>query len=133
MARRTKQLRSEEANVDMTPMLDIVFIMLIFFIVSTSFLREIGIDITRPQASTKPNTNNAPPILIKVEANGDIWVDKRMVDVSRIPANIESLLTKRDVSQVLIDAHKDASHHKVMSVMDQVRHVEGMGISIVSK
>src|SRR5690554_7058192 len=87
MARKRFQ-EEEEAAIDMTPMLDIVFIMLIFFIVTTSFVKEAGIDVNKPdasQAQAKPSAN----IFIAIRANGEVWMDKRMVDVERVGANIE--------------------------------------------
>lgn len=116
----------------MTPMLDIVFIMLIFFIVSTSFLKSTGIEAQRPQAS---NTNNAtaPAIAINIDAQGQTTVNGRLVDISRIPANLERLLSQNNHTKVLVDAHTNTSHQHVVSVLDQIKTIEELSIAIVSK
>lgn len=125
-------LQNQQADVDMTPMLDIVFIMLIFFIVSTSFLRPIGLDVLRPVASMHPG-NPADNVRIQIKENGDIWMGNRLVDVMRIPANIETLISQGYNELVLVDADTKTKHQLVVSVLDQVKTVEGLDVSIVSK
>lgn len=128
-----KRIREEEeAAIDMTPMLDIVFIMLIFFIVTTSFVKEAGIDVNKPesdQASKKPSAN----IFIAVRANGEVWMDKRMVDVERVAANIERLLAEQPTDIVVIQADKEARHGVVVEVMDQVKEAGIDKISIAAE
>ena len=80
----------EEAGIDLTPMLDVVFIMLIFFIVTTSFVKEAGIDVSRPNAASAEKKEKAS-ILIAISNNGDIWIDKRKIDVRSVRANVERL------------------------------------------
>ncbi|WP_017444667.1 ExbD/TolR family protein [Gayadomonas joobiniege] len=119
MARRHRR-EEEDAAIDMTPMLDIVFIMLIFFIVTTSFVKEAGIEVNKPEASqskAQPKAN----IFIAINENGDIWMDKRMVDVERVQANLEKLLAEQATDTVIVQADKEAKHGKVMKVMDQVK------------
>lgn len=110
----------EEASIDMTPMLDIVFIMLIFFIVTTSFVKEAGINVNRPKASQATSTKNAN-IFIGINANGDVWMDKRQVDIERVSANIERMLAEQPSDTVVIQADKEAKHGIVVKVMDQVK------------
>ena len=87
-----KRIREdEEAVIDMTPMLDIVFIMLIFFIVTTSFVKEAGIEVNKPKAANQSKQKSAN-IFVAIKDNGEIWLDKRRVDVERVAANIEKLL-----------------------------------------
>ena len=76
MARKIRR-EAEEAAVDLTPMLDVVFIMLIFFIVTTSFVKEAGIDVNRPKAA-KAQSKPSATIFIAIRANGEIWMDKRL-------------------------------------------------------
>ena len=83
-------VEEEEATIDMTPMLDVVFIMLIFFIVTASFVKESGIDVNRPEASTAVKKDRAN-ILVAISANNEIWINKRRVDVRAVQANIERL------------------------------------------
>jgi biopolymer transport protein ExbD len=80
----------EEATIDMTPMLDVVFIMLIFFIVTASFVKEAGIDVNRPEAATAVKKDRAN-ILVAISDKGEIWINKRKVDVRAVQANIERL------------------------------------------
>lgn len=132
MSKRSIALENQQADVDMTPMLDIVFIMLIFFIVSTSFLQSTGFDVSRPIASTA-SPKSAPSIVVQINENGDITINGRMVDIERLPANIESLMTQQNASRVLINADFNAEHQVVVSVMNQIKAIEELGISIVSK
>jgi biopolymer transport protein ExbD len=128
-----KRIREDEdAAIDMTPMLDIVFIMLIFFIVTTSFVKEAGIDVNKPdasQATKKPSAN----IFIAIRANGEVWMDKRMVDVERVGANIERLLAEQPTDMVVIQADKDARHGVVVQVMDQIKEAGIDKISIAAE
>ncbi len=131
MARKRFQ-EEEEAAIDMTPMLDIVFIMLIFFIVTTSFVKEAGIDVNKPdasQAQAKPSAN----IFIAIRANGEVWMDKRMVDVERVGANIERLLAEQPTDIVVIQADKEAKHGVVVKVMDQIKEAGIDKISIAAE
>ncbi|CAB0149666.1 MULTISPECIES: ExbD/TolR family protein [Gammaproteobacteria] len=128
-----KRIREEEdAAIDMTPMLDIVFIMLIFFIVTTSFVKEAGIDVNKPEASQaqkKPSAN----IFIAIRANGEVWMDKRMVDVERVGANIERLLAEQPTDIVVIQADEEAKHGVVVEVMDQIKEAGIDKISIAAE
>lgn len=128
MSRRTQSAATEEAEVDMTPMLDIVFIMLIFFIVTTSFVKESGIDVNRPeaqQASKKPSAN----IFIAINENGLVYMEKREVDIQRVRANVERMLAESPEAQVMIQADEAAKHGIVVKVMDQVK---AAGIDTIS-
>lgn len=127
MARKHRQ-EEEEASIDMTPMLDIVFIMLIFFIVTTSFVKEAGIEINRPKAGNATVAKSAN-IFIAVRANGEVWMDKRVIDVERVGANIEKMLAEQPTDTVVIQADKEAKHGDVVKVMDQVK---GAGIEKIS-
>jgi len=110
----------DEAEVDMTPMLDIVFIMLIFFIVTTSFVKESGFDVNKPQAAQatkKPSAN----IFIAVDKNGRIHMEKRVVDIKRVRANVERMLAESPEAAVMIQGDIDAKHGIIVKVMDQVK------------
>lgn len=128
-----KRLRDEEeATLDMTPMLDIVFIMLIFFIVTTSFVKEAGIDVNRPEASQatqKPSAN----IFIAIRENGEVWMDRRQVDIERVAANLERLLAEQPTDMVVIQADEGARHGIVVRVMDQIKEAGIAQISIAAE
>ncbi|MDP5137034.1 biopolymer transporter ExbD [Rheinheimera baltica] len=116
-----KRIReAEQAEIDITPMMDIVFIMLIFFIVTTSFVKEAGIDVNKPEA-TKAISKPSATIFIAIRANGEIWMDKRAVDVERVSANIERLRAESPTDTIIVQADKEAKHGIVMEVMDQIK------------
>jgi biopolymer transport protein ExbD len=110
----------EEANIDMTPMLDVVFIMLIFFIVTASFVKESGIDVNRPEASTAVKKDKAS-ILVAISANNEIWINKRRVDVRAVQANIERLHAENPQGSVVIQADKKSTTETLMKVLDATR------------
>ena len=117
---RKRFREDEEAAVDLTPMLDVVFIMLIFFIVTTSFVKEAGIDVNKPKAAQAQKKPTAT-IFIAIRPNGEIHMDKRVVDVERVSATIEKLLAESPTDTVIIQADKEAKHGVVVKVMDQIK------------
>lgn len=110
----------EEANIDMTPMLDVVFIMLIFFIVTASFVKESGIDVNRPEASTAVKKDKAS-ILVAISDKNEIWINKRRVDVRAVQANIERLHAENPQGSVVIQADKKSTTEYLMKVLDATR------------
>ena len=106
---------------DLTPMIDIVFIMLIFFIVTASFVKEAGIDVNRPGAVTAERKEKAS-ILIAIAENGEIWIDKRAVDVRAVRANIERLRAENPQGGVVIQADKNSKNGLLVKVMDVTRN-----------
>jgi len=110
----------EEQNIDMTPMLDIVFIMLIFFIVTTSFVKESGIEVDKPQASST-KTDKKVNIIIGIKKTGEIWVDNHPVDIRALRTTVEKLHADTPEGTVIIAADKRAETGVLVSVMDQVK------------
>jgi biopolymer transport protein ExbD len=129
MARRRISSGGDEALADMTPMLDVVFIMLIFFIVTTSFIKEAGIEVNRPTASTATSKENAT-ILIAISETGEVWMDNRRVDVRSVRANVERMKAESAEGAVVIQADKSSQTGTLVSVMDQVRSAGITNISI---
>ena len=117
---RKRNRDEEDAAIDMTPMLDIVFIMLIFFIVSTSFLKEAGIEVQKPKAA-KATAQSKANIFIAIRDSGEIWMDKRVVDVERVGANLEKMLAETPSETIIIQADKEAKHGQVVKVMDAIK------------
>ena len=118
--RRQRRASAEEAEVDLTPMLDVVFIMLIFFIVTASFVKESGMDVNRPDAATatlKPRGN----ILVAITPSGQIWIDKRQVDVRALRANLERLHAENPQGAVVIQADEDSKNGLLVAVMDAAK------------
>tara|TARA_R110002167_G_scaffold1441_27_gene6939 strand:+ start:1460 stop:1861 length:402 start_codon:yes stop_codon:yes gene_type:complete len=117
---RKVRVEDEDAAIDMTPMLDIVFIMLIFFIVTTVFVKEAGIEVNKPGASQAVMPKNAN-IFIAVTENGDVWIDKRQIDIDTVRANLERLMAEQPSDVIIIQADKNSDYGVVMDVMDQVK------------
>jgi len=132
---RKHRAAEEEAAIDMTPMLDVVFIMLIFFIVTTSFIKEAGISVQRPKASNAQPLKPQKTIFIAINERGEIWMDKRQVDVERVSANIERMIAEQPSDSVILQADKDTGHGIVVKVMDQIKAagIEKINISTESK
>ena len=128
-----KRIREEEeAMIDMTPMLDIVFIMLIFFIVTTSFVKEAGIEVNKPKAAQQTTQKNAN-IFVAIKDTGDIWLDKRRVDIELVGSTIEKLLAEQPTDVVIIQADKAAKHGDVVAVMDAIKEAgSNLRISIAA-
>ena len=130
MSRRPKN-EAGEAEVNMTPMLDIVFIMLIFFIVTSTFVREQGLDVTQPgkNEQEQKTENKATAIFIQVCANEEVIIDYRTIDVRSVRANVERKLAEEPDSVVVIQAEQEAETGSLVQVMDQVREAKA-GLSI---
>ncbi len=124
-------VEEEEATIDMTPMLDVVFIMLIFFIVTASFVKEAGIDVNRPEAATAVSKPRAT-ILIAISDKGDIWINKRKVDQRAVQANIERLKAENPQGSVVIQADKKADVDTLIKVMDASRAAGAYDVSIAA-
>jgi biopolymer transport protein ExbD len=110
----------EEATIDLTPMLDVVFIMLIFFIVTASFVKESGIDVNRPEASTAVKKDKAS-ILVAINDTNEIWINKRRVDIRAVQANIEQLRAENPKGSVVIQADKKSTTETLIKVLDATR------------
>ncbi|MBW2287406.1 MAG: biopolymer transporter ExbD [Deltaproteobacteria bacterium] len=126
--RRRRAKKDVASEVNLTPMLDVVFIMLIFFIVTASFVKEAGIDVTRPKASTATRKERGN-ILIAITANDQIWMDRRQVDPRALRANIERMHAENPQGSVVIQADKDSKNGLLVLVMDAAR---ASGVSNVS-
>ncbi len=129
--RRRYTEQEEEATIDLTPLMDIVFIMLIFFIVTTSFIKEAGVDINRPSANTAERKERGN-ILVAITANDEIWIDKRRVDIRAVRANIERLKAENPEGSVVIQADKESKNGLLVQVMDQARMAGVSNISIAA-
>ena len=117
---RRHATQEEETEINITPMLDVVFIMLIFFIVTTSFIKETGIDPNRPEAETAI-ANTHGNILIAISELDQVWMNKNQVDLAQIRAMVESAVAEIPESSVIIIADEKASTGILIDLMDQVR------------
>jgi biopolymer transport protein ExbD len=130
--RRRRARQQEEDGIDMTPMLDIVFIMLIFFIVTATFVKESGLDVTRPDAETAVKQSRVG-ILIAIGENNEIFINRRRIDLAAVRANVERLHAENPQGGAVIQADKKAATGVLVEIMDQVR-LAGVGaISIAAE
>ena len=126
------QEQEEAEEINMTPMLDVVFILLIFFIVTASFVKEAGIEVNRPEAATAVKKERAN-ILVAINDKGDIWINKRRVDVRAVQANIERLKAENPQGTVVIQADKKATTDVLIKVMDSARAAGVYDVSIAAQ
>ncbi|ARU26219.1 ExbD/TolR family protein [Cellvibrio sp. ARAG 10.3] len=122
----------EESQIDLTPMLDVVFIMLIFFIVTSTFVKESGVDVTRPEAETAVVTESNS-IQIGISAANQIFMDKRQIDKRAIRANVEKSLAENPGAAVIIVADQDSNTSTLIDVMDQARMAGATSVSVAAE
>ena len=127
-----QQQQEEESEINITPMLDVVFIMLIFFIVTATFIKEAGIDVNRPDAPTAVKQEKAN-ILIAIGPNNDIWIDRRQVDIRSVRPNIERLHAENPQGSVVIQADKESKTDTLIQVMDASRQAGVYNVSIAAQ
>ena len=119
----------EAGEIDLTPMLDVVFILLIFFIVTSVFVTEAGIDVSKPEASTVEDTSG-DMILIAVGPQGDIWIDGDQIDPRFIRARFELRLADAPNSAVIIQGDESASNEQIMLILEAAREANINDVSI---
>ena len=122
----------EAEEINMTPMLDVVFIMLIFFIVTATFVKESGIDVNRPEAATAVKKERAR-ILVAISDEGAVWINKRQVDIRAVQANIERLKAENPQGSVVIQADKKSTTDTLIKVMDAARAAGVFDVSIAAQ
>lgn len=130
MAIETRK-KQEDVEIDMTPMLDIVFIMLIFFIVTTVFVKQAGVDVDKPSALSAEERKNAY-IFVAIDDKNQIFIDKDMVQPSEIKAKIQSLRTENLEGEVVIQADKRARAGLVLEVLDIAKN-SGANVSVATE
>ncbi|MDQ2043489.1 biopolymer transporter ExbD [Pseudoalteromonas sp. 20-92] len=120
------------ADVDMTAMLDIVFILLIFFIVTTSFVKPVAIELNRPLDSPqidKPVKN----ALFSIDESNGVYFSGRLIDLEQVSTNLAMFAAKYEISSVLIKADENSNHNTLMNVMNNIKEYENYSISLISK
>lgn len=138
MSRRKKgRGAAEEANdIDLTPMLDVVFIMLIFFIVTASFVKEVGLDVNLPPPNPNPPADDAPQnILVRISADNQIWfrdeTGERRVDERQVRSNIERLRAELPQASVIIQADRKANAGTYIAVQDAAQEAKAPNVVLV--
>ena len=130
--RRKSVQETDDATIDVTPMLDVVFIMLIFFIVTASFVKEAGIDVSRPDAATAERKERGN-ILVAITENGQIWINKRQIDPRAVRANIERMHAENPQGSVVIQADENSKSGLIVQVMDAARLAGVYEVSIAAE
>ena len=126
------QRDDEESSVDITPMLDVVFIMLIFFIVTATFIKEAGIDVDKPEAATAVVQEKAS-ILVAIDAEDRVWINRRQVDVRSVRSIIERLHAENPKGTVVIQADGNSRNEVLVQVMDASRRAGVYDIALAAE
>ncbi len=121
----------EENEINLTPMLDVVFIMLIFFIVTASFIKEAGIDVNRPDAPTAESQDDAA-ILIAISANDEIWIDRRETDPNAVRGMIERLHAENPKGSIVIQADEESTNEMLVIVMEAAKQAGVSNVAIAA-
>lgn len=127
-----KDAMEEEASIDLTPMLDVVFIMLIFFIVTAVFVKEAGVDVTRPPASTAERQDLAN-ILIAITDEDQVWIDGSRVDERDLATIVKRLHSENPQGSVVIQADQASTHKTLKLVMDAVQKAGVPQVAVAAK
>lgn len=132
MRRKKGRSQDESSEIDLTPMLDVVFIMLIFFIVTASFVKEIGIDTNVPEPNDQPPPPNADPnILVRITQDNQIWMENRRVDARAVRSNIERMRAELPEAAVIIQTHGESDAETYISVADSARAARAPSVVLV--
>jgi len=123
---------AEPAEINLAPMIDILFILLIFFLVTTSFVRESGIQVERPSASSA-QVAEASSIMLAIAADGEIWLDRNSIDIRRLKRQLSQLHRLTPEAPVVIQADRKADVGLLVKVMDQVRLAGIQNIAIAAE
>ena len=131
MRRKNSLETDDEIDLNITPMLDIVFIILIFFVVSTSFIKESGVDVSRPAASSAERKERGN-IMIGITADNQVWIDRRQIDARVVRANLERLHAENPEAAVVIQADTNSRTGLLVQVIDQSRLAGVTDVSIAA-
>ena len=121
----------EENEINLTSMLDVVFIMLIFFIVTASFIKEAGIDVDRPDAPSADSQDDAA-ILIAISANDEIWIDRRETEPNAVRGMIERLHAENPKGSIVIQADEESTHETLVVVMEAAKQAGVTNVAIAA-
>ena len=130
---RRRHKADEEAEINITPMLDIVFIMLIFFIVTTSFVKEKGLEVSRP-SNTPPKElkQKKGPIVVKIDGSSNIRVQGRLIEPKAVQANQERQKAEKPDSPLIVASHPDAETDALVAVLNAAKAVDIDSVSVAT-
>ena len=133
MALGKRRREEEESQIDLTPMLDVVFIMLIFFIVTASFVNEKGLDINRPPVSDQPpppDSSDKRNIVFKISESNELTLEGRRIDIRAVRANVERMYAENPQAKVIVDAHPKSKTELFVLISDQAREAGVYDVSL---
>ena len=133
MRRLTSRQEAEENKINLTPMLDVVFIMLIFFIVTATFVKEVGLDVNQPE-DDKPQTvdPDKKSIVVRITNRDRIVIAQRDVDIRSVRANVERMHAENPEAPVVIQPHPDSKTETLVHVMDSARQAGVLKVSLAA-
>ncbi|WP_250461123.1 ExbD/TolR family protein [Microbulbifer litoralis] len=131
MSKRQKTAEDEQGAIDLTPMLDVVFIMLIFFIVTATFIKVPGEDVVKPEATQ--SELKATSILVAINANDEIWIDKEEVDERQVKITLERLRSQNPKGWIVIQPDKKASIEKIALIAEAARELDIQKVSVATE
>jgi biopolymer transport protein ExbD len=131
---RKRRHLDDEAEINITPMLDIVFIMLIFFIVTTSFVKEKGLEVSRPSSAPPKNITEQKkgPIVVKIDASSNITMKGRLIERKAVQANLEREKAEKPDSTLIVAAHPDAETDALVTILDAAKAVGVASVSVAT-
>ena len=132
MRKNHLQQEEEENEINLTPMLDVVFIMLIFFIVTATFIKEAGITVDRPNAVT-PDEQSDAAILVAISPNDEIWVDRRLTEPANLKSVLEKLHLENPKGSMVIQADEESTNEKLVIVMEAAKAAGIANVAIASE
>ncbi len=128
MRKRNRGANEDEAEIDLTPMLDVVFIMLIFFIVVASFLKEAGIEVNRPDKS-QSDPSDATSIVVTITGDDQIWMENRRIDIRAVRANVAKLLASDPEQSFVVRTEPGATSKTLIAVGDAAREAGVLAVN----
>jgi biopolymer transport protein ExbD len=134
MSRLIRQRDNDNSTgIDLTPMLDVIFIMLIFFIVTASFVKEYGLVVTQPKPSPSPSTTTEEQknIILQVTETNEIWLDERRIDIRSVRANIQRLHAQNPKATLIIQSHPKAKNDTLIKIADQSREANVEDVALI--
>ena len=129
---RRPMQQEEEKVADLTPMLDVVFIMLIFFIVTATFIKETGVEVNRPDTKTA-ELKKTVSLLVGVAPDNGIWIDKKRVDIRNVRPMMERLHAETPKGGLVIQADSDSKVEKVLAIMEAARNIGINQVAVASE
>ena len=122
----------DDSDINLTPMLDVVFIMLIFFIVTATFIKQPGLDVFRPEArSAQPKP--LVSVLIAVGKGGDVWIDKKQVELDKVRSHIERIHAENPKGGIVIQVDREAKIKAVRAVLEAARDAKVLDVALATE